>query len=156
MELWTVIMKDFGNGTEDSKPYKTKEEATAKVQELMQPLLDDGFKKILKNNGSVIELVNDEWKFEISICHTSKFETAPEIVVNAYEYSERYILEVMHDFGNNTAGLYVYDRENPDMKIAISHYDLAKSPISDSEIMAIAAPDLDDSLASLALLNSLA
>lgn len=155
MELWTVSMKDFQNGVVDSKPYQTRQEAEAHVRALVQPLLDDGFEKVLKNNNSVVELTKEGWKVEVSICQTSNFEMAPEIVVNAYEYSDRYVLEVMHDFKTNTAHLYVYDRENPEMKISIANYDLTNSPISDSEIMAIAAPDLDESLAALALLNSI-
>lgn len=155
MELWTVRLMDYSKNLDSCKTYQSEGEAVENARILVDGLRDDGYEQITKNNGSVIELAKDGLKYEISICKTSQFETAPEIVVNDYTYSDRYILEVMHDFKAQTANLYVYDRETPDMKVSIAQYDLKDGAISDSEIMAIAAVDLDDALAALALLNSL-
>lgn len=153
MELWIVKLLDFETARMTSKPYTSEAEAKEGLLALVQPLLDDGFESVLENNDTSVELTKGAKRYEASICHTDQFEMAPEIVVNDYTYSDRYILEVMHDFTANTAALYVYDREYPETKIAIANYDLTSSPISDSEIIAIAAPDLDETLESLDLLN---
>lgn len=154
MELWTVKMTNYKENKEKTSSYKTQGEAVESVTSFAMPLLDAGFEQAVKKDGTVVELSNGDERYEFTIFRTSSFEQAPDVVVNSYIYGDRYILEVMHDFKANTATLYVYDRESPDMKIAISHYDLKDGSISDSEIMAAAAPDLDDSLAALALLMS--
>lgn len=155
--MWICSIEDFTKNDYKQRKmsFKTEEEAVSFARETFTPLIEAGFEQHSDFGGRIVGLTRGDDKYSVSVYQVSSLEKAPEIVVNTYTYDERYYLEVMHDFERAFAALYIYDAENPDIKIAVSKYDLNDDNISDEEILASEIPDLDNTLQDLALLNDL-